>query len=176
MAHLGWRDRAYEELQWLMQYRRPAGFQHWAEVVWNDERAPHFIGDMPHTWCGTDYVRSVLDMLAYEDESDSSLVIGAGIPEEWTVRGGVIVKGLRTRWGTLSYTLRRGARPWNADLLIEAGGLRVPPGGIRVQAPTHWGFAQEVGFSQPEKPLTLVVRQLPAHVRLRRNTGDKTLY
>ena len=30
--------------------------------------APQFLGDLPHTWVGSDFVRSVLDMLAYERE------------------------------------------------------------------------------------------------------------
>ncbi len=150
-----WTARANAARSWLMNFRRPAGFQHWAEVVWHDERAPHFIGDMPHTWCGTDYVRSILDMLAYEDEGDSSLVIGAGIPPSWLADSGVVVKDLRTRWGPLSYRIRmvadstahlRNSRNYNwlsnipvsapsdkAILVdIDDTGLRIPPAGIRI--------------------------------------------
>jgi hypothetical protein len=48
----------------------------------HDARHARFIGDMPHTWVGTDFVRSVMDMLVYERESDSALVLCAGIPEK----------------------------------------------------------------------------------------------
>ena len=41
---------------------------------------PRFIGDMPHTWVGSDFIRSVLDMLAYERGRDGALVLGAGVP------------------------------------------------------------------------------------------------
>src|SRR5205814_1634228 len=67
-VRLGWREKANELLDYFLRYRRPAGWAHWAEVVWHQERAPHFIGDMPHAWVGAEYARSVLDMLAYERE------------------------------------------------------------------------------------------------------------
>ena len=147
MVHLGWRDRADSASTWLMGFRRPPGFQHWAEVVWHDERAPHFIGDMPHTWVGTDFVRSQLDRLAYEDESDSSLVIGAGVPERWLAGDGVVVKGLHTRWGPISFTMHKvGARSTAA---ISSADFRVPPGGIRVRLPG-------------DRRKTVLVRVLPA--------------
>jgi hypothetical protein len=36
-----------------------------------DPRHARFLGDMPHTWVGTDFVRSVQEMLAYEREPDA---------------------------------------------------------------------------------------------------------
>ncbi len=136
MARLGMRAEADSALTWLMGFRRPPGFEHWAEVVDHDERKPRFIGDMPHTWVGSDFARSVLDMLAYERESDSALVIGAGVPESWLAGDGIAVRGLRTRWGTLSFTLRRqSANPIEFVARVEAGDLRVPPGGIELALP-----------------------------------------
>jgi hypothetical protein len=133
MARLGWRDRADSALAWFMGFRRPPGFEHWAEVVWHDERAPHFIGDMPHTWVGTDFVRSVLDMIAYEDESDSSLVIGAGVPSAWLAGDGTRVSGLRTRWGAIDVTLRR--RGSGGEAVLRGRAFRMPPGGISLRPP-----------------------------------------
>ena len=132
-VRLGWRDRANELLDWFMQFRRPAGWRQWAEVVDHDYRHARFIGDMPHTWVGTDFVRSVQDMLAYERESDSALVLCAGVPVTWLQDGGVEVNGLQTRWGTVAYTLKR-----KGDVLrltLDSSALRVPPGGIEVAAP-----------------------------------------
>jgi len=76
-----------------MRDRRPEGWNHWAEVVWRDASTPNFIGDMPHTWVGSDFLRSVRSMFVYERERDNALVVGAGIPESW-VRdpAGVAVK------------------------------------------------------------------------------------
>ena len=168
MVRLGWRDRAHEALQWFMGDRRPHGFQHWAEVVWNGERTPRFIGDMPHTWCGTDYVRSMLDMLAYEREADSSLVIGAGVTEAW-LDGGVVVRDLHTRWGTVSFTLRRQAGPGQAPRLfatVESSDMRVPRGGIVLSLPAPWARTVQVdGQRRAVAPNeTVVVRSLPADV------------
>jgi hypothetical protein len=127
-VRLGWREQANELLDWFMLFRRPAGWRQWAEVVDHDERHARFIGDMPHTWVGTDFVRSVMDMLAYERESDSTLVLCAGIPEKWTADGRLKVDGLRTRWGTLAYTL--GRKGDALRLTLDSSALRVPPGGI----------------------------------------------
>jgi hypothetical protein len=88
---------------------------------------------MPHTWVGTDFVRSVMDMLAYERESDSTLVLCAGIPEKWLSSDGVSVKGLQTRWGTVAYTLQRKGDA--VRLALDSSALRVPPGGIEVAPP-----------------------------------------
>jgi hypothetical protein len=133
LTELGMRSAADSTLDWLMQFRRPPGFRQWAEVVDSVYRRPRFIGDMPHTWVGSDYVRSVLDMLAYERESDSALVIGAGVPEAWLSSPGITVRGLRTRWGVVSFTLVRDG----ADVVahVDGEGLRVPPGGIELRPP-----------------------------------------
>src|SRR5262249_8571317 len=64
MTRLGYRDRANAALTYFMKDRRPAGFMDWAEVVGREYRKPRFIGDMPHTWVGTDFVRSMIDLFA----------------------------------------------------------------------------------------------------------------
>jgi hypothetical protein len=132
MARLGWRERAGEALAWLMAQRRPPGFQHWAEVVDHDPRRARFIGDMPHTWCGSDFVRSVVDMIAWERESDGTIVIGSGLPEVW-LRGtaGVGVKGLVTRWGALETRVREYGAGWEARVESTVA----PPGGAVVWLP-----------------------------------------
>jgi hypothetical protein len=132
-VRLGWRERAEELLDFFLRYRRPAGWREWAEVVWRDERAARFVGDMPHTWVGTDYVRSLLDAFAYERASDSSLVLAAGLPLAWVQDArGVRVRDLRTPYGVLSYGLT--GAPGTTEAEIE-GGLAVPPGGILVAPP-----------------------------------------
>ena len=132
-VRLGWRERANELLDWFMQFRRPEGWREWAEVVDHDYRHARFIGDMPHTWVGTDFVRSVMDMLAYERESDSTLVLCAGVPENWLAGEGVSVKGLQTRWGTVVFTLRRKGDA--VRLTLDSSALRIPPGGIEIAPP-----------------------------------------
>jgi hypothetical protein len=77
-------------------------------------------------------VRSVLDMFAYDRESDQSLVIAAGIPDGWLDGEGIAVSKLRTPHGLLSYTLRREK---GVLMLRIDGGLAVPEGGIILRTP-----------------------------------------
>jgi hypothetical protein len=103
---LGERERAHELLDFFFLGQRPPEWNQWPEVVTRDSRAPTFIGDLPHGWVGSDYLRSVLDMFAY-DRDDGTLVIGAGIKPEWvTQEPGVTVKALHTHSGLLNYTMR----------------------------------------------------------------------
>ena len=125
-VRLGWRERAGELLDWFLRYQRPAGWRQWAEVVAHDERKPRFIGDMPHTWVGSDYIRSVLDMLAYERGADSTLVLGAGVQPAWIEGSGLLVRGLETPFGKLSYLMKHDGN--EVTVRIDKG-LRIPPGG-----------------------------------------------
>ncbi len=42
-VYLGQRERAHAALDWFMAQRRPAGWNHWAEVVFRDPRLPRMI-------------------------------------------------------------------------------------------------------------------------------------
>src|SRR5260370_32727631 len=105
-VRLGWRERADSLLTFLLEGRGPRGWQQWPEVVWHDTRAPHFLGDLPHAWVGSDYLRSVLDMLAYARERDDALVVGAGVTRGWLGGAGLTVRGLPTPYGRLGFAMR----------------------------------------------------------------------
>ncbi|NOT33447.1 MAG: coagulation factor 5/8 type domain-containing protein [Candidatus Eisenbacteria bacterium] len=166
-VRLGWRDRAQELLSWFLEHRSPAGWAQWAEVVWNAPDRARFVGDIPHTWVGSDYVRSVLDLFAFERERDDALVIGAGIPDSWLREGeGVAVRDLNTWYGRLSYRMRAEGR----GVVVEiAAGPRIPRGGLVVAAP---GIHSRSRATLNGKSLTItsqgevVVRSLPATVLL----------
>jgi hypothetical protein len=130
-VRLGWRERAHELLDFFLRDRRPQAWNQWAEVVGRDAREPRFVGDMPHGWISSDYIRSALDLFAYEREADHAIIIGAGIPPGWLDGRGVAVTGLRTPYGALGYRMReRGGR-----LRIDIGaGLQLPPGGLVIRA------------------------------------------
>jgi hypothetical protein len=113
LLRLGWRDRTHDLVRFFLGHVRPAGWNQWAEVVFREERNPKFIGDMPHTWVGSDFIRSVLDMFAYEE--DGALVIGAGVPVEWTRGSGAVLRGLRTQYGTVNVTIRNGVASVSGD-------------------------------------------------------------
>ena len=131
-VRLGWRERAHELLDFFMAGRDPAAWNQWPEVVWRDRKSARFIGDLPHVWVASDYIRSVLDLFAYE-RSDQSIVLARGIPAPWLDRAGIAIRGLRTPYGTLSYSLVR-ISGRIAELTLTASG-RVPPGGFVLAGP-----------------------------------------
>jgi hypothetical protein len=134
MVRLGQRERAYRLLMELFRDQRPPAWNHWAEIEWRDPTLPRFIGDMPHTWVGSSFVRSLRTMLVYEREEDQALVLAAGVPPEWVAsEPGVGVKRLPTRFGVLAYTL---APDGDGVLRMRlTGDLGVPAGGIVLRPP-----------------------------------------
>jgi hypothetical protein len=130
-VRLGWRARAHELLDFFLRDRRPLAWNGWAEVVGRDAREPRFVGDMPHGWISSDFIRSALDLFAFEREADHALVLGAGIPRAWLAGRGVGVRGLRTPYGSLGYRMR----DEKARLRIEVNaGLAMPAGGLVIRA------------------------------------------
>ncbi|GAA5072485.1 discoidin domain-containing protein [Lysobacter panacisoli] len=126
-VRLGWRERAHESLAFFFADQQPRSWNQWAEVVSRTPRKPFFVGDLPHAWVGSDYVRSALDLFAYTRDIDDALVVAAGIPSDWLAGQGVEVSGLRTPNGPLGYTLKETNRTLVFTL---AKGLRVPAGGV----------------------------------------------
>lgn len=134
-VRLGERERALQAMAYFYRDRRPAGWNQWAEVVVREPREPRFLGDMPHGWVASDQIRSVLDLFAYEHEGEQALVLGAGVPPAWLDGPGLSIERLRTPYGPLSWTMRRGARG-AIDFALQP--LRAaPPGGITLRGP--WG-------------------------------------
>ncbi|MEO6280762.1 hypothetical protein [Roseateles sp.] len=109
LVRLGRVDDAHRLLAWFFTHQRPAGWNQWAEVVLPDARRVQFLGDMPHAWISSDYLRAALDLLAYERESTGSLVLGAGISPAWRAAGDIGVTGMSTAWGRLDYRLLKRA-------------------------------------------------------------------
>jgi hypothetical protein len=140
-VRLGWRDRAQRLLSFFLDDRRPPGWNQWAEVVAQDYRSPTYLGDIPHLWVGSDFVRSFIDMLAYEREEDDALVLGAGIPSSWLDKG-VRVNGLRTIYGPLSFSAQRDGK----RIVVTISGVRVPKGGIVLMLP---GVGERVVWTLP---------------------------
>jgi hypothetical protein len=134
MLRLGHKDRALALLEGFLLDQTPPEWNQWPEVVWREPRAPKFVGDVPHTWVGSDFLRSAADLLAYERESDSVLVVAAGVPEPWLAGSGLVVANLSTWWGKLSFRAARARARGDVTLIVEAG-LRVPPGGLLIHRP-----------------------------------------
>jgi hypothetical protein len=161
MLRLGEKDRALQLLDMFLRDQEPVAWNQWPEVVWRDRRAPKFIGDSPHTWVGSDFLRSAADLFVYERERDSALVVGAGIRNSWLDGTGVTVRQISTWWGPISYTARRASG--QVRYRIEAG--TVPPGGLVLMAPD--GVARVRigdGAAAPVKPEGVPLRSLPAEL------------
>ena len=163
LVRLGQKQRALEGARLLMADRRPAAWHQWGEVVYRDPKTPKFIGDMPHTWVASDFIRSVVDMIAYERD-DGALVIGAGIPELWAnLSPGVRVSGLHTSSGALDLTMLGGGR----SVKIHVGGkLRIPAAGIVVHSPydTRILTATVNGKPVATDGRSIVIHALPADI------------
>ncbi len=107
LVRLGRRDEALELLRFFLADRRPRAWNQWPEIAWRDRKAPAHVGDLPHTWISAEYVLAIRSLFAYEREADRALVLAAGLAPEWIEGDGVRVRSMPTRYGALSYSLRR---------------------------------------------------------------------
>ncbi len=164
-VRLGWRERAWEAVQFFFDDRAPQPWNQWAEVVSRTPRKPFFVGDLPHAWVGSDFVRSALDMFAYTREIDDSIVLAAGIPAEWLEGQGIAIHGLNTPQGKLGYSLSRSGG--KVSLRVDAG-TGLPEGGLVFPWPyaTKPGMAaingKAVGWDNGE----IRIRSLPAELSI----------
>jgi len=164
-VELGQPDRAISALRYFMAGRRPAAWQQWPEVIDRDPRHARFIGDLPHGWVASDFIRSTLDLFAYERDSDRAVVLAAGVPGTWLDGPGVAVDGLRLGSGPLSYRAQRRGKRTDLRVLrgsaVPAGGFvyRLPEG---VRPPRAIVDGRPVRFEHGE----LRLRRAPAHLTL----------
>jgi hypothetical protein len=103
-VRLGQIDRAHEVLEYFMQHRRPLGWNHWGEVIYADPKTPKFIGDAPHGWVGSDFLRSVRNLFVFENRG--TLIVGRGLTSSW-LDAGVSIENLPTHHGRLTFKARR---------------------------------------------------------------------
>ena len=118
---------------------------------------------MPHGWVASDFIRSTLDLFAWERKEDGAVVLAAGVPTAWLAGDGARLSALRTPRGTLSIWVRR-----------EGGGVRleyettgpVPPGGYVLRPPLPPGVrrVRVDGRAAEKLERELVLRQPRAAV------------
>lgn len=159
---LGQRDRGLTVLRYFTSdSTRPYGWNHLAEVVHAKVRAPSYIGDMPHTWVGSDYINAVRSIFAYEQRD--SLVLAAGIDPKWLEQG-VRVKNLPTQFGVVNYEMKR----QDAGVIISVDGKAVPPGGFVIPLPESLAGMSVEMDGQPAQIENGALRfqKLPVAIRL----------
>ncbi|BDU76051.1 discoidin domain-containing protein [Mesoterricola sediminis] len=163
-AFLGWGDRAAELLEGYLADRRPLAWNQWPEVIVRNPRESTFLGDLPHAWVGSDYLRSLLALLVVDRESDGAWVLGGGLPASWVSRpGGVGIRNLRMPGGALTYQVRAegGRVVWELG-----GGVEPPQGGLVLRWPLPGGFRRATVDGQPVEVAgkEMIIRRLPARV------------
>lgn len=131
LLRLGWPERALEQLATLIADQRPRAWRQWPEIAWRDVRAPRFLGDLPHGWVASSFLRAVRRLLV-DERGDGTLVLAAGVPVAWLADPGVRVRGLPTRHGRLDFTLRADGPD---RVRATCGGTAHPPGGVVLVSP-----------------------------------------
>jgi hypothetical protein len=116
LVRLGQPQRAHALMAFFFGHQRPPGWNQWAEVVLPDAREPRFLGDMPHAWVSSDFVRSALDLFAYDDENNGRIVLGAGWTADWLRAPRLALRGVQLAQGPLDLSLDRSADGWWLEL------------------------------------------------------------
>lgn len=123
-------DIANELLDYFLKDQRPENWNHWAEVVWRNRDTNIFLGDMPHTWVGSDYINSIRNMLVFEEENNSSLSLFKGITSSWFAGNDTLsVKNMPTYYGNITFSVIK--ENGKAQIQIS-GDLKLPENGILV--------------------------------------------
>ncbi len=161
-------ERAHELIEFFLNDQRPKGWNHWAEVVWKDKQFPGFIGDMPHTWVGSDFINAIRSLFVYENELDQSLVLGAALYQDWIdAPQGMSVENLPTYYGEISYSIKKEGANYSFAI---SGNVKLPANGIMIRNFNGSKLPKKVtvngneinGFSEKDIP----VKEVPAEIMI----------
>jgi hypothetical protein len=165
---LGWRERALALLAALVADQRPPGWRQWPEVTTRDPGAPRFLGDLPHGWIASSFLRSARRLVVDERRDGGVLVVAAGVPEAWLRDGdGVRCSGLPTLFGVLDLHLRAEGED---RVRVSFGGSCRPPGGLVLVSSLARPLRElEVDgrTAAAGDPQRVVLRELPRELVLR---------
>jgi len=159
-------ERAHELIEFFLNDQRPQGWNQWAEVVWKDYRFPGYIGDMPHTWVGSDFINAFRAMFVYENEYDQSLVLASALYQDWIDSPeGMSVENLPTYYGEISYTIKKDNNKYVfsifGDVKLPANGIKIKNfNGSKLPVKVTVNGVERKDFNEKEIP----VRELPAEV------------
>ena len=143
-------ERAHELIAFFLNDQLPPGWNQWAEVVWKDHRTPRFIGDMPHTWVGSDFLNAIRAMFVYENEYDQSLVLASALYQDWIdAPAGMSVAHLPTYYGEISYTIKSNR---NHYVFSISGDVRLPANGIKIE-----------NFNRSQRPRSVMINGVPSN-------------
>jgi hypothetical protein len=161
-------ERAHELISFFLHDQRPQGWNQWAEVVWKDYRKPGYIGDMPHTWVGSDFINAIRTMFIYENEYDQSLVLASALYQDWIDSPtGMSVENLPTYYGEISYSIKKDKDRYVFSIF---GNVKLPSNGIKIKnfngsklpVKVTVNGKEQTGFTNQE----ISVKEFPAEVMI----------
>ena len=119
LTTLGYRKEAFDLHEILFEGRRPANWNQFAEVVHSDRRKGAYIGDMPHTWVGSDYVNAVRGLIVMEEDKNKTLNLLFGTPRQWLVNNGISLSDFPTHFGNLMMQAKWDDRDQRLNLDVD---------------------------------------------------------
>lgn len=161
---MGKKDRAQKLFAFFFHDQRPANWNHWSEIVFRDPKPGRWLGDMPHTWIGSDFIKAVRSMFLYERDADQSLVVNAGVPQEWLSESeSVGIEKAPTYWGIFNYAMKKEGDGVRAKLWGDAH----VPGSIVFRSPLDRPIKSVKLNGKPCSaftPTDVMVKALPAEL------------
>ena len=137
-------ERAHQLIDYFLKDQHPQNWNAFAEVVWKDMRTPKFIGDIPHTWVGSDFINAIRSMFVYENEYDSSIVLAAALYQDWIDSpNGMSIENLPTYYGDISYSIKKENNKYTFSIY---GDVDLPKNGIKIK-----------NFNQSKLPVDVTV-------------------
>jgi len=119
LTTLGYRKEAFDLHEILFRHRRPANWNQFAEVVHSESRKGAYIGDMPHTWVGSDYVNAVRGLIVMEEDQSKTLNLLFGTPREWLVNNRISLSDFPTHFGNLKMKAKWDDRDQRLNLDVD---------------------------------------------------------
>jgi hypothetical protein len=126
-------ERAHLLIDYFLNDQVPHTWNAFAEVVWRDKKTAQFIGDIPHTWVGSDFLNAIRSMFVYENEYeyDESLVLASALYQNWIdAPGGMSVENLPTYYGEISYSIKKENNKYTFSIY---GDVNLPNNGIKIK-------------------------------------------
>ncbi len=159
-------ERAHELIAFFLNDQRPHAWNHWPEVIWKDPRYPGYIGDMPHTWCGSDFINAIRSMFVYENEFDQSLVLASALYQDWIdAPQGMSISNLPTYYGEISYAIKKEGNTYRFSI---TGNVKLPANGIKIRNFNHSALPKRVTVNGKEitefDAKEIAVKAFPAEV------------
>jgi hypothetical protein len=123
---------------------------------------------MPHTWVGSDFINAMRAMFIYENEYDASLVVGAGLMQDWIDSpDGISIENLPTYFGEISYSIKKFENSYKINL---SGSAVIPNGGIVLKNFNGKKLPKNVLINGKESSSftnsTITVKKFPAEIEV----------